>query len=356
MGEESGLNLGGAAEGLGKGVEHTLNGVGTLAERINGLTDGCFLPHKASKQIEAAKVRAEGAISVLESVGITPTENDRRASAFFAMREIKGFENIEETLALTNIPEESHVSDIEDEWLSEFLDAASKAFSNWKRRMLANVVSEKALHPDCISMDALFSIAKMEEHHMDVFEKVCALRPTVDGKKSEPIILAMDDDLLETVGLNAKDLRSLQSIGLMREASTRMRKKAVFDERFLDRFDRSKCQFCAKPGKATISFDSVDVEVPIIRIEYCGFDNIVSKKRGEAFVDYGFIEFTEPGRELASLSNPPVPQGIEEYLTKGLKIVQEEENILHPHIAFAEKEYSRAIMKLINEETRRSLR
>lgn len=361
MSEEPDISLGSAVEGIGKGVEHALNGVGALAERINGLTDGCFLPRKANKQIEAAKVRAEGAISILESVGITPTEDDRRASAFFAMREIKGFENIKETIALADIPGTSNVSDIEDEWLSEFLDAASKAFSNWKRKILADVVSEKSLDPKCMSTDALLSIARMEEHHLNSFERVCALRPTINGEKAEPLILAMDDDLLEIVELSVKDLKSLQSIGLLRETPARNRKMAVFDERFIEHFGVGKCQLCAPTegypfGACILVFGDAEVESPLISVEYGGFDSFVDKSWRKSFVDYGIVELTEPGRELASLVRPPAPNRIAEYVADGMKTVQKEEADKHPRIAFAERKYGEAIMRLIDGQLKRSRR
>lgn len=361
MGDGINLDIGGIASGVGEGIEHTLDGVGTLAERINKLTDGCFLSRKASKQVEAARVKAEGAISILEDLGLRPTEADRRASAFFAMQEIKGFENIEETLALADIPKESRASEIEDEWLSEFLNAASRAFSNWKRRTLANAVNEKALDPDCMSMDALFAIAKMEARHMDAFERICALRPTVNGEKFEPMILAMNDDLLDIVGLSIKDIRSMESIGILREIPTRLRKKAVFDGNILEYFGNDLYQLCEPStdfpcATATFKFGTLEVEAPVIYIRYSGFDSIVNKNKSERFVDYGFIGFTETGRELSSLVSPSIPPKIDAYVKKGMDIVQKEEDAKRPHIAFAEREYGEAIMKLMDEQMRRNLR
>lgn len=69
MPDESAIDIGKAVEGTGKGLEHAMNGAGTFAERIHGLTRDCLLPHKAKKQVEAARAKANGAISILEETG-----------------------------------------------------------------------------------------------------------------------------------------------------------------------------------------------------------------------------------------------------------------------------------------------
>lgn len=341
--------IGSAAKGIGEGIEHALTGVDKLMARIQDMAHGPLSVRRAKKQSDSAKVAAEGAIAVAETAGVELGEKEKRAIVFHAMREIRGFENIEETIALADIPPDVDFGKIDDEWMSAFIDGAKDAFSEWKRSILAKAVERKSIDPRSMPIRALHAISKMESGDIDCFERVCGLRPEVDGKIGDPMIVTLDPSALRLVGLDSDGIMSLCDAGLMRRSASRFRKIAADERTCRPNLDRHVYEMChwvegSRNLHTWLRFPKERIEVPALRV----YEKTAIKSETYRYIDYGDFRLTEAGRALAEIVSPVHLDDIKDYIELGYEIEGGRESERLSDGVFCEREFRRAVKKALS--------
>lgn len=360
MGEYNLSGVGGAIEGIGKGIEHAEDGTGRFIEKIHSLTSNCWLPHKSRKCVDAADIKAKGALKILEEVGATPSEQDRRALAFAALREIRGFENLEATISYIDIPSNAKVDDIEDEWLAAFLDAAENAYSEWKRELLGHAATNKAVDPSDISLSLLTTIPKLDVKLMKAFRIVCGLFATVGGKLHDPVLFDCEE-ALQLIGLSTDNLNKLSEIGLIRETAHERRLKCTWSRTFeMMAEDKRGLPYEIadeyKFGYVQIEFGGKPFKMPVIKTVPGSLESTVFDLKGEMCIDFGFYKLTSIGHELSHLVEKNVPDGLQEYLNAGALHIQSLEYEAHPSIPFADRKLAQKVDILLGQEIARQRR
>ena len=340
--------LGSAAKGIGDGIDSGSRGIDRLVARLEDVSGHVLAPAKELLSGPLARRRAESAVSVFEASGATLAEADRRAIAYSAMRGLKGFENVQETLALVDIGDDAPMDEVEDEWLSLFLDCAESAFSEWKRKFLAGAVAAKVKSPHDLPLGSLHAISRMERRDLEAFEAVCSLRLDEPHLEGTPVILCLDDEVLSLVGLDSESVMRLCDIGVLRRASSRIRKSVVTEEwgsrQGID--DRRQHLIVQKEDyfmEATVRFSTRTVVIPPMRIHvstYMGWET-------DVFMDFGEFEFTEAGKGLAAIADVETATRVEKYMAKGYEVVSAREELELSDGPFAKRDFERAVRKAV---------
>ncbi len=343
--------LGSVAKGIGDGIDSGSHGVDRLIARLEDVSGHVLAPAKELLSGPLARRRAESAVRIFEASGATLAEADRRAIAYSAMRDLKGFENVQETLALVSIGDDAPTDDVEDEWLSLFLDCAENAFSEWKRRFLAGAVSAKLRSPHSLPLGSLHAISRMERMDMDALEAVCSVRIDEPCLEGVPVILCLDDEVLSLVGLDSESIMRLCDIGVLRRAPSRIRKGVVTEE-WLPRqgIDTKRQHFIVqKEGyslEATVRFSTRTVVIHPMRLHvstYMGW-------KSDVLMDFGEFEFTEAGKGLAAIADVETAENVEEYMAKGYEAVSAREEHDLSDGPLAKRDFERAVRKVVDRE------
>lgn len=352
MSEDLGA-IGSAFKGVGEGINSASEGIDRLVARLQSVAGPVFDPVSAWLESAAAKRRAIGASAAFEASGVDLAECDRRAIAYSAIREMKGFENASETLSMVRLAPDADVNGVEDEWLSTFLDCAEGAFSEWKRRLLAGAMSSKAENPRSLPLGSLHAISRMEARDMDALEKVCATRTVEPGYEGEPVILLLDDELLGTIGLDTESLLRLVDIGVLRRDGQRRRKRAV-NKLFIPPEDYDET-------KMALIVDASDSEAPFSRnvkmrfrtseiaIEALGaIRSMWPPANHDPCLDLGMCGFTTAGRGLADLIDISTSDSIQKYMELGYKMVSRAERDEIDNGPFEKSKFEQAVKKALN--------
>lgn len=342
-------HIGSAAKGLGDGIEAGARGIDRLVARLEDVSGHALAPAKELLSGPLARRRAESAVGIFEASGATLAEADRRAIAYSAMRGLKGFENVQETLALVDIGDDAPMDEVEDEWLSLFLDCAESAFSEWKRKFLAGAVSAKVKTPHDMPLGSLHAISRMERRDMDALEAVCSVRLDEPRLEGVPVILCLDDEILSLVGLDSESVMRLCDIGVLRRANSRIRKSVVTEEWGARHGIDPKAQHVIVQREdlsmaATVRFSTRTVVIPPMRIQastYMGWDI-------DVLMDFGEFEFTEAGKGLAAIAGVETAGCVEEYMVKGYEVVSAREERELSDGPFAKRDFERAVRKIID--------
>lgn len=341
--------IGGAAKGIGEGIECAANGVDKLLARIQDMASGPLATRRAKKLADAANEAARGAVAVAEAVGVELSDREKRAIAFDAMHSIQGFANIEATISMACLPDDADFGAIDDEWMSAFVNGAKEAFSDWKREVFAHAVESKAADPSTMSIRALHAISKMEREDIRCFEIVCGLMPESDGAPLNPMIVTLDPSALQIVGLSPDSVMALCDIGILRQHVARIRKIAADESTCSPNLDTSVYQMChridGRVGLYTVlRFSGSDIEVPVMSVHV----RTSIKKEMLHYVDYGSFQLTDAGRSLAEIVRPKTELRIADYIELGYKIEGKRESESLSDGVFCEREFDRAVSKSLN--------
>lgn len=346
--------VGGAAKGIGEGIEHAANGAEKLLARIQEMVSGPLATRRARKQADAAEVAARGAVAVAEAVDVELTDREKRAIAFDAMRSIQGFANIEATISMARLPDDAEFGAIDDEWMSAFVNGAKEAFSDWKREVFAQAVKSKVADPRGMPIRALHAISRMERDDIRRFEVVCGLRPTVEGELLDPMIVTLDPSALKVVGLSPEGIMSLCDVGVLRQVSSRTRRVAVDDRMCSPNIDTTVYQrshwIDGRAGRfATLRFNGVDVEIPIMTV----YMKTAIRRETFRYVDYGSFQLTDAGRSLSEIIQPKAGLRIADYIALSYTIEGKRESERLSDGAFSEREFDRAVNNSLNRIIRK---
>ena len=346
--------IGGAAKGIGEGIEHAANGADKLLARIQEMTSGPLATRRARKQADAAEVAARGAVAVTEAVGVELSDREKRAIAFDVMRSIQGLTNIEATISIACLPDDADFGAIDDEWMSAFVSGAKEAFSVWKREVFAHAMESKVADPRGMSIRALNAISQMECDDIRRFEAVCGLRPKVNGILVEPMIVSLDPDALRLVGLDPDGIMTLCDIGVLRRSSERMRKVAISEEARFYGADSPAYQRCTRlEGSpllhARLEFPSGTLEVPCLRVDV----RKAVKSEHREYVDYGDFQLTDAGRSLAEIVRPCTQIDVSGYIELGYELLGRRESEMLSDGALCEREFDRAVDRSIGRLMKR---
>ena len=346
-------HIGSTAKGLGDGIEAGARGIDRLVARLEDVSGHALAPAKELLSGPLARRRAKSAVSIFEASGATLAEADRRAIAYSAMRGLKGFENVQETLALVDIGDGAPMDEVEDEWLSLFLDCAESAFSEWKRKFLAGAVSAKAKSPHDIPLGSLHAIARMEHRDMDAFEAVCSVRLDEPHLEGVPVILCLEDDLLSLIGLDSESVMRLCDVGVLRRAPSRIRKSVVTEEwlsqQGIEPDARRQHPIAQKEDysmEAAVRFSTRTVVIPPMRLHvstYMGWET-------DVLMDFGEFEFTEAGKGLAAIADVETAGCVEEYMVKGYEVVSAREERELSDGPFAKRDFERTVREIVNRD------
>lgn len=346
--------MGGAAKGIGEGIEHAANGADKLLARIQEMVSGPLAPRRARKQADAAEVAARGAVAVAEAVGVELSDREKRAIAFDAMKSIQGFTNIEATISMACLPDDADFGAIDDEWMSAFVNGAREAFSDWKREVFAHAVESKVADPMGMPIRALHAISRMERDDIRRFEAVCGLRPEVDGALGEPMIVSLDPDALSLVGLDPDGIMTLCDIGVLRRNAERVRRRAISEEARFYGADSPAYQRCTRPDSSTrlharLEFPVGTLEIPCLRINV---RKAIKSERHE-YVDYGDFQLTDAGKSLAEIVKPCTSADVGRYIELGYELLGKRESEILSDGALCEREFDRAVAKSIDRQMRK---
>ena len=346
--------IGGAAKGIGEGIEHAANGAEKLLARIQEMVSGPLATRRARKQADAAEVAARGAVAVAEAVGVELSDREKRAIAFDAMHSIKGFTNIEATISMARLPDDADFGVIDDEWMSAFVNGAKEAFSDWKREVFAHAVESKVLDPSSMSIRALHAISRMERDDIRRFEAVCGLRPEVNGVLGEPMIVSLDPEALRLVGLNPDGIMTLCDIGVLRRSSERMRRVAISEDARFYGADSPAYQRCVRPESsprlhARLDFPVGTLVIPCLRVNV----RTAIKRENLEYVDYGDFQLTDAGRSLAEIVTPCTGIDVGRYIELGYQLLGKRESEMLSDGSLCEREFDRAVNKSIGRLMKR---
>lgn len=331
---------------IGESIGSAANGGAAFIEQINKAMGSTFLVHKAKREVKAAKTKYEGIAELWESTGLDLPEEAKRALAFEAAKSIKGFENIDAIVAQMSIPEDNRASEIDDEWMSRFLDSAKEAFSGWKREILAKIGTAKAIDPDSISLDLLVCLSRMDEKDMQAFEKVCSLILNEDDAEGEPYIPAIDNIPLQQVGLNSKSIKCLRDKGLLCERTERLMVRLSKTNHMSESLARVAM---SSEFTAPMRFKGREIQAESLRVR----SGEIHERKTTYYLDLGVMEFTAAGSELSTLVNVRTNTSIEEYVNLGHAVVQKDFDDVNSHALFEKRKYQRFLAKQMKEVDRR---
>lgn len=335
----------------GNEIGAALSGGAAFIEKLDQATGGWWVVHKAKRQLRAAEKKMALSKAALEGIGIQLSDDEVRAIAFSALQEVKGFENLCAVIERVNIPEDAPAEDIEDEWMSRFVECSKEAFSEWKRVLLSDVASAKASDPNALSIGALNCIARMEAQDMETLKKMRAITPDLSGLFTYPIILIKDDSLLSIVELDTKQIERLRDIGVLREVENRIRYDACTrepQEPFYDGKPYIVCDYDGIDAYITLRFDDVEIKY---------FATRVSRKTPisrdlDYFFDFGIYSYTTAGRELINLVPCHLCPRLQDYLTQSQNTLSAYESVANRMPIFAEREFERAIRDIVRRMDR----
>lgn len=298
----------------GNEIGAALSGGAAFIEKLDQATGGWWAVHKAKRQVKAAEKKMKLSKAALDGMGIQLTDDEMRGIAFSALQEVKGFENLSAVIARVAIPENAPAGDIEDEWMSRFVECSKEAFSEWKRAFLADIANAKASDPASLSIGALNCIARMEAHDVETMRRLRSITPEVAGPLACPIILFKEDDLLSLVGLDVESIERLRDIGVLHEVENRIRFDAYMREPHEAFYDGKPYMICSKDDDGeyiTLNFGEEEVRYPATRV--CR--KTPFSRSFDYFFDFGLFSFTPIGRELLKV----VPLRREEKLNQYLE-------------------------------------
>lgn len=313
--------LGGEIERAGKGLEAAGKGAAAFGDVLNRASGGWWKVHKAKQQARAAKELMTIGIEAMEDLEIELSETDRRGIAFTVLQNIKDFENLESVVARMSIPDDAPASEIEEEWMSDWLDYSKKAFSEWNQEMWANIGTTQAVDPNSVSRIALSIISKMGKNDMQSFKDLCAIS-YYDAQDNivDPLIFDLDDEHLEMVLLSEKTLRRFEEIGLIRilENEERLKKLDFLQSR--EKYQIVHIGDDTGSGRVRFGLKGQDVEVHYIT----GFEQQPFYTHHPLLIDFGIVRFTESGRELAGTISYEIQVNAQFYIQQSYARIQQE--------------------------------
>lgn len=338
--------------GVGTEIEAGGRGFDTFMARLQNMSEGPLLARRAKKEVEAARKKAEGSVSLLEDLGLEVGDHERRALAYSALSNIRGFENIEETVRMADLGDGQGVDDIEDEWLHEFAESAKGAYSEWKRFALANGLSAKAADPRSFPIDALNAISRMELRDMEAFGRLCSLCPKdEDGAvRNDPVIPCDYTGCLAVVGLSEGHMRRFVELGLVVERRE-LKTIPATDRSSWEPGRFSSMPYDVEDGRRVAEIDFGDVRAKM-RVLNVGRKTPHSDNR-KLVVVLGKHELTSAGFGIARTLDAPTPENVQFFLDTSCEQLACEMREERGPSLFEKRDFERAVKKISRDASKR---
>lgn len=339
----------------GNEIGAALSGGAAFIDKLDQATGGWWAVHKAKQQVKAAEKKMALSKAALESIGIQPSDDEMRAIAFAALQDVKGFENLCAVIEKTSIPDSAPAGDIEEEWMSRFVECSKEAFSEWKRVLLAECADVKAADATSLSLGALNCIARMDGSDIEAMERLRSITPTSMNPVACPVVLLKDEELLSIVGLDVESVERLRDIGVIREIENRIRFDAYPrdpQEAFYDGKPYMVYEDDENGAFVMIDFGGQEVRYPVT----CICRETPLARSYEQFFDFGVFAYTAAGRELMELIPCQRRIGLTEYLDRGLRVIKKYESNANDVSIHEKRQTERSIVDIVNRAERRSLR
>ncbi len=298
-------------------------GAGKLLEGIDKVMGGRFVAHRAKQEQKAAKSKRDFAIEMLQDAGVDISSEQKLGITLLAMKEMTGFENLEEVISRVAIPDGAEPQAIEDEWMARWVEGSKEAFSEWRRVIMADAARAKSIDATSISMAALDCIARMERCDIETLRRIAGLCPTGDDDGWGPMILSDDDSILGLAGLRQQDIGRLCGIGVIERLAER-KQREIAPRSWIRRREFSNDRPYDGDGKPiviTIDFPGTSIDV---KPAYYA-TSLVFGVKTRMFIDYGAYNLTEAGRQLCSLLSPIAPNDAKGYIDAAYARVAAEE-------------------------------
>lgn len=250
--------------------------------------------------------RVAAAIDVFESRGIHLSGRKLAILIENVSNSSLGINNFERVFSDVPPMGSFDTENVDDSWFSAFVDGAKRAFSNWESRAYGKVFHEETLSPGSVSMVTLTNMAKMGCRDIENFVQVCSLSYVDENDRYvRPLIFFLDDNKLSRFDLSSRDLRILEEIGLI---SIRNMQKHIAKE------DTEIALQRISPGvnveNRMVIFKTKSGQI-ILQRQYDWFE---TKKR--LSVNYGIVDFTESGKELANAFGMATHQELRPYIVE----------------------------------------
>ena len=351
MDESTGIpDLGDAAE-IMRAAGAMGEGGGKFLEGVDKVMGGRFVAHRAKQEQKAARSNRDFAIEMLQDAGVDISAERKLGITLLAMKEITGFENLEEVISRVAIPEGAEPEAIEDEWMARWVEGSKEAFSEWKRAIMADAARAKSVDPSSVSAAALDCISRMEGRDIDALRLVAGLCPAGDDDGWGPVLFP-EDDLLLMVGLDLRAVRRLRDLGILHELPTEKRRGATVADWALHH-DVGDSRICdgRNGGSASFVMDFLGVRVEATPVFY--HQRLTVGVETDLFVTYGRSDLTEIGKDLASLVVPIPPDAgaMRSYLEEAFSRATDREIQRLESSQFSKREFERTVKEVLAHPT-----
>lgn len=258
-----------------------------LIERVSDFIGGALKPHQI-KRVAKAEAAAEKykAISKFE----TTQELEQRALNRFVQEEINKQSNMENIAqqAATQVKENATPEKIEKDWLADFFDSCRIISDKEMQSLWAKILAGEANEPGKFSKRTIAYMVTLDKKEAELFTKLCGF--VWEDMKHDPMPFICDykEKIYTDNGINFKDLKHLDTIGLIN-------------------FDSLAGYQIHLPGKQTI-------------FSYHGIPYLFrfpNEKSND--LKFGHVILTTIGEELTNICMPPKINGFESYIIEEFK-------------------------------------
>lgn len=123
-------------------------------------------------------------------------------------------------IAISNLSDSAKPDDVDDDWLSQFMDKARLVSNKDFQVIWGNILAEECNHPGMVPKSLLHILEQMDKEDAKSFLKVCSVSVwyiVEDGNKEYcPIIHKNElDSFYNSIGITTGHLLNLQALGLI---------------------------------------------------------------------------------------------------------------------------------------------
>ena len=183
-----------------------------LIEKISDAIGGYFLPWQirrlAEAEAEAERIKARSRIEI--------TELENRAIHRFFAEEAKKQDNMESITrkAIPEVKDDAKPEDLEEDWISQFLDKCRLVSDEEMQRLWAAVLAGEANSPGQYSKRTLSLLSSLDKGDAALFQGLCSFAWMIDGLLI-PIVYDLEDSVYKDHKIHFASLTHMDSIGLI---------------------------------------------------------------------------------------------------------------------------------------------
>lgn len=143
------------------------------------------------------------------------------SSANKIIKEYKNQVDIVE-IALQNITNSNRINEVDDDWLTLFMDMAKNISSKEFQLIWGKILAEECNEPGCIPKGALFILQRMDKDDASKLAKLASITVNICGEDTPYIINSVfvdnynDSNIYKTIGITFDDLTQLEALGIIK--------------------------------------------------------------------------------------------------------------------------------------------